>query len=71
VASYESARIENRIPRAQTLVQCDRKSALVWSCNEGDLDEAARAFGFELRRQPNGWFESADIDPLIKKALGL
>lgn len=71
VASYESARMEKRIPRAQTLVQCDRTSALVWSCNERDLDEAARAFAFELRRQPNGWFENADIDPLIKKALGL
>lgn len=71
VASYESARMEKRIPRAQTLVQCDRTSALVWSCNERDLDEAARAYAFDLRRQPNGWFESADIDPLIKKALGL
>ena len=71
VTSYESNRMDKRVPRAHTLVRCDRSSVLVWSCNERDLDEAARAFAFELRRQPNGWFEDADIDPLIRKVLGL
>ena len=71
VASYESNRMDKRVPRVHTLVRCDRSSVLVWSCNERDLDEVARAFAFELRRQPNGWFEEADIDPLIRKALGL
>lgn len=69
VASYDSDRLDKKIPRAQALVECDRKASLVWSCSERDLDEAARAYAFELRRQPNGWFESADIDPLIKRVL--
>jgi hypothetical protein len=71
VASYESNRMDKWVPRVQSLVHCARTSVLVWSCSERDLDEAARALAFEMRRQPSGWFESADIDPLIKKVLGL
>jgi hypothetical protein len=69
VASYESNRLDRKIPRADVLVQCDRSAVLKWSCTERELEDAARVYSFELRRKPNGWFEAADIQPLIGKVL--
>jgi hypothetical protein len=69
VASYDANRLDKKIPRADALVLCDRSAVLKWTCTERELEEVARAFSFDLRRQPNGWFDASDIQPLIGRVL--
>jgi hypothetical protein len=56
-------------PTMHTIVQCDRRTPLNWTCRERDLVEQARSLKIVLEKNSNGHYDDAALDTLVAAVL--